>query len=424
MEARLKTTEFDCRKRSFFTKLRKEESRDCVVPDTMPDVAEVLGCWGTLLIRSKEAAAGRIRIEANIPAGVLCRGEDGNLLIVDVSVPVFLSADAESIAEGAAACAEMKMLNLEARTLNPRKILVTAEISAEISAYEEDKCRWTQGVEGAEHIHCHFSTETVNPVVAVTEKTFAVTDELSVPECAVGADNFCFTSCCCMADEIKSVGTKLVVKGRVKSSIAVLSGGKLCAFETVTDFSQIIELHQEAASGMCRVWLMPSGVYCSLAPDNTARLNVEYHLVAQAVCHGELEMRFVDDAYSNLREIRWESAELKGMTAEVLPPQRETVRQLFETLRGVENVVFSSCSVGDAVFDGDKMLLPVKMLALCEGGSELWREKRSFEVSLRVPKGEGEKLCLAAELKDIMLLPVPGGLELRLEAYALPGVCR
>ena len=61
MEAKLSITEYNIFNKIFSTSLRKEESRDAVVPDVLPDISEILCCEGLLLIRSKDVTAGRVR---------------------------------------------------------------------------------------------------------------------------------------------------------------------------------------------------------------------------------------------------------------------------------------------------------------------------------------------------------------------------
>lgn len=419
MEAKLKVAEFDCYTRSFYEKQRKEESRDAVVPDTMPDIAEVLCCWGGVLIRSKDLSAGRIRVEANIPAGVLCRGEDGRVRHLQVDVPVFLSAEGESIREGAVPTAALKLLNLEARTLNPRKVLVRAEIAAEFSAWEPGKFCCTEKAEGEEHIHAHCVTREISLVSAVGEKTFALTDDLSLPPAAEGVREVFCAGCDCAVDEVKSVGSKLIVKGRIKSRLVMLTGeGAFCHLEPVTDFSQIIELGQGAGEGAFDVWLIPSGTYCSVSPEQEGRINLEYHLVAQLVCHNRRQLCLMDDAYSNrcALELGFEEREAEKLSRS--GPVRESMRQLFETARPVTEVIYCRCSAGEPVFDAGKMLLPLSVSVLCSGADGIWSEKKTAELVFRLPKGEGQPGLAALEIGEAAVLPVPGGMELRLEAKA------
>jgi len=419
MEAKLKIAEFDCYNKTFYEKLKKEESRDAVVPDTMPDIAEVLCCWGELLIRSKDLSVGRIRVEANVPAAVLCRGEDGSLRKVELSVPVFISVESDSIVEGAVATAQLKLLGLEARTLNPRKILVRAEIAAEIAAYERGIFCATEGTEVEEHIHAHVSRCDVSLISAVTEKTFALTDELSLPPAAEGVEDVFCAETRGIVDDVKTVGTKLIVKGRVLSRLVMLGAdGGLCHMEPSTEFSQIIELGEEAGEGMYRVWLTPSGVYCSLSGEYEGRVSLEYHMVAQLECHGTKALSVMDDAYSNQYELEAEYSCPEGKKLERVPQCRESLRRLFESTRPVNEVMWSGCRIGEASFDGEKMLLPLSVSALCSGSEGVFCERLRAEVCFRLPRGLGETMFIAAELAELAVLPVPGGLELRVEAKA------
>lgn len=419
MEAKLKISEFDCYKCSFSETLRKEEARDAVVPDTMPDIAEVLCCWGTILIRSKDVSAGRLRVEANIPAGVLCRAEDGSLRHVEVNVPVFLSVESEKISDAAVACARLKLLEMEARTLNPRKILVRAEISAELSCYESGKFVCTEGVEGEEHIHAHLRERVISLPTAVGEKSFAVNDDIALPPAAEGAKSVFCAGCECVVDETKTVGTKLIVKGRVKSRLVLPEeDGTLRHLEPGTDFSQIIELGCEAGEGFRQVWIIPSGAYCSITQENEGRITLEYHLVAQHVCYGDKKLLLMDKAYSNLYELEPQFAETETECICEVSPVRENLRQLFETMRSLGEVLWGGVKCGKAVFEGEKMLLPLSFTVLCTGADGIWCERRSTQLSFRVPDWGKERCLKSVEPGELVILPVPGGMEVRMETLA------
>ncbi len=419
MEAKLKTAEFTCYNKSYTAVQRKEESRDAVVPDTQPDIAEVLYCSGKLLIRSKDVSAGRVRIEASIPADVLYRGEDGRIYTVEVTVPVFLSAEDEKISDQSLAAARLELLKLEARPLNPRKILVRGELSAEIDVFSDGRLTFTEDVEDLEHIRSHVSAREVSIVSAVTEKTFALTDEISMPPAAEGAKNVIHSGCSCTVDEVKAVGTKLIVKGRVKSRLLLINGdGELCHLEPTTDYSQIIEIGREAGNGASELWIIPSGVYCSISSESEARIGLEFHMVAQLICRSSMNIEYVDDAYSNCFELSPQWTELKLERVQEAGRLHESVRQLFETSRGLSEVLYSNVSPGRPIFEKGRMLLPISLSAVCGGAEGPWCEKRKTEISLRLPSEKGEYLLKSLELTDWAVLPVPGGMELRLELFA------
>lgn len=116
MEVKLSAAAVDCCRRVYSQTVRKEESMDSVVPDTLPDIGEVLCTTGDVLIRSKDVAAGRLRIEANVPARVCCVPEEGGVpFLLDVNVPLALTAEDAAIPEGGLCTAELRLAALDTR---------------------------------------------------------------------------------------------------------------------------------------------------------------------------------------------------------------------------------------------------------------------------------------------------------------------
>lgn len=56
--------------------LRQEETADLIVPDSNPDAVEVVHCFATAVVRSKECQSGCVLISGGIQAGVLYLAQD------------------------------------------------------------------------------------------------------------------------------------------------------------------------------------------------------------------------------------------------------------------------------------------------------------------------------------------------------------
>ena len=63
MQVSLSQTLLACRKLCYSGAVRKEESQEFVVPDTMPDIRAILSATGNVRIRSKDLSPGRVRLE-------------------------------------------------------------------------------------------------------------------------------------------------------------------------------------------------------------------------------------------------------------------------------------------------------------------------------------------------------------------------
>lgn len=418
MDVTLKNASLDCYHRSFTQHLRKEETQDSVVPDTLPDIGEVLCTGGSLLIRSKDVSTGRVKIEANVPAKVVyCAEESGEIYSIDVNVPVFLSAEDEGITDGSFCTAEVKLIALETRVLNPRKVLVKAEVCADVCCYEKASLQYISGVEGEEHIHVSECCRDISLFSAVTEKTFALTDELALPG-GMSAEGILSCQTEALADDVKQVGSKLIVKGRVKSSMLILSGeGLMETVEHTTDFSQIIESGHSAEDGCACVWLMPSGTYHYISSESNSCISMEFHLVAQVLCYEKKKACCLDDAYSNTYSLELGFKDIVCEKISVQSILRENLRQLYE-LQNVSEIVSCSCMCGKLRISGGKAELPVAVQCVYRDGEGKCRSvKYCPELSFDSGTKTDERLWVkGVEITECCAAVVPGGIELRVSA--------
>ena len=237
MEVRLSTAAAECCRRVYSQTVRKEESQDSVVPDTLPDIGEVLCTTGDALIRSKDVTAGRLCIEANVPAHVCCVPEEGGApFVLEVNLPFAFTAEDEAIPEGGLCTAVLRLTALDTRVLNPRKVSVRAEVEFSVRCRESAKRAVCAAPERPEtgDIQTRERELQFSAALAVTEKTFVLTDELEPPEglaarCILGRKTRVET------EELRTVGSKIVVKGRAESRLLVLDAdGKIAAAEFST----------------------------------------------------------------------------------------------------------------------------------------------------------------------------------------------
>ncbi len=417
MEAKLGVAEYDVYNEAFSYALRKEESRDAVVPDTFPDIADVLSCEGRLIIRSKDVSSGRVRSEMNVCSNVFYKGEDGKIYFLDVVVPITLIAEHDAIMEECFACIKTELIRLDARALNPRKILVRAEIAGDISVFDNSKFAINKSIENDEHIKYKICSKEASFISSVCEKTFALTDEINLPMKDEGISSVTLSACSCTVDDIKAVGTKLIIKGKAKCGFYYINRyGDISKFENSSDYSQIIELGTESAQGLKTVWIMPSGAYCNYN-ENDNRVSLELHLVAQLICRSSVKLDYINDAYSNRFALRNERDEIKLECFDEPIRIRESLRQLLESSAAISEKLCSTLLVEKPIVGKGEIKLPLSFSLICRGGEDVWSEFRKTEFSIRLPN-EKNYLLNTVDVVDWTVIPVPGGIELRLEVSA------
>ena len=313
MQAKLGFNGFQSYQTVFTKTIPQSESQECVVPDSLPDVAAILCAGGCVMIRSKDVSEGHIRLESNVPARIYCAGEgDGLRFCLDVNIPFYISVEDPAIRDDSVCIAELVLRRLEARMLNPRKLSVRAEISAAVTAYAEADTTFSAAPEeetGTIHVlqrECPLSV-----VTAVTEKTFALTDEFELPSDRASAEEIISQTADIDVQELRCVGSKVILKGVVKSAlICSTESGDLMPVEFQTEFSQIVETGTETDECLCDVRILTSGMYYEILTGGEGRsFSMELHLVAQLAVYAGRQIRYLADAYSNCCELQLQRQE-------------------------------------------------------------------------------------------------------------------
>ena len=421
MELTLNTSTVSCYEKTFSQTVRKEETQDSVVPDTLPDIGEIVGTSGNVLIRSKDVGEGRIRLEANVPARVAYATEEGDgLYCLEVNIPLYVSLEDPSIPDHSLCVTDLTLSALETKMLNPRKVSVRAEIAFRVDCYAAVTKDFVgapaQPQEGVNMLEREIA---LTPVCAVTEKTFVLTDEFAIPAAMPPAAELLGQNTLLQVEEIKTVGTKLVVKGSAESALLYAAEDmSVGAVEFSTGFSQIIEAETLPEDPFVSVRLLLSGAFYDLSGGDDRGGSMELHVVAQAAVCGAAEASCLTDAYSNRYRLNTASERSEIRRIRKAVTLRETLREQLPTAAPVSEILQGSYTLGTALAgeNGDAAL-PVTVCAYYRtADGRLCTARRTFQLKFSAGLGEGETLevCGASAQRLVELSPSAGGIEARL----------
>ena len=418
MEANLRTYGFACYQPVFSQIITQTEQQDCVVPDSLPDIAVVLTTAGSVLIRSKDIVDGKARLEANLPARVSCVGEDGGMFCLDVNIPFYLSTEDAAIRDGCVCTAALTLRHLETRLLNPRKLSVRAEIAADIRCFLYGNVR-TFGAPAAEEggIRVLETEAKVSAACCVTEKTFVLTDEAELPSENATPTEIIAQFADVQTQEIRAVGTKLIVRGAVRSVLLYrISSENVDQMEFSTGFSQVIETQTETDGVMSEVVPLISGMYYELTPGTDGRsVSMELHLVLQLICSAEQTVRYLADAYSNAFpiETKRQTLDLSCIRRELL--LRETCRAEIETAGAVSSVISCVASPLSWETEGGEVRVQLRIALCWRSGETVYSLERTLTQGLNTSLAEGETLrVIDIAVQECAASPSSAGVEVRI----------
>ena len=311
LELRLGNRSISYFEKAYDAVFSREETAESVVPDVMPDIGEILSAEGIVLLRSKEAEQGRVTLTGNIETSVLYLpdGESG-IKKLYLSIPFSTSAESTLFFETTRVVAALKLLSIEARMLNPRKVLVKACVCVDLKCYGKSEALICDGVEdGNEEVLTKTAQCVLNPVMGVREKTFVLSDEYAIPQSNPEFGEVLGERVNFVIEDMKTVGDKLIFKGAAQVVLLYLSAdeSEVEALAYTTPFSQIIEMdgtyeYEQLDAEVC---LTLTGAYFEPLPLTSEGrvISAEIHAVAQVTCAEKTELTYLADAYSNSCDI-------------------------------------------------------------------------------------------------------------------------
>lgn len=330
------------------TVLTQEASAETVVPDTMPDIVRILDTEAAVFLRSRAVETGRVTLEGNIQGTVLYAGEDtAQPLKLELTIPFSCVQEEASLTDTDQLLVSLRLSGAEPRVINPRKILLRAEVTGELSVFRKTTLCFTTEAEDLSLFETLEEERSVGYIASIQEKSFIVSEEFALPPAHPTSSQLLLSSVKLLPVDTKKVGGKVVMQGNVSVQLIYLPAGEdlPCQESFQISFSQIMDA-PEGEAGVSQAILYPTASYIEPIPgiNGSGSVSVEVHVTAQLVCTAVQPAKYIADIYClhhpcqirqesvtvadpfrpvTLREMLRETIELPESAAEVLCSRAE-----------------------------------------------------------------------------------------------------
>jgi len=420
MEAKLRQEQRQQYSCVYTGNLNREETLESVVPDVMPDIARILDTECSLYLRSKAIFKGKAEIEANLQAVVLYLAENSQTICrLELSKALDFTLENESLSEKDQLFVWLQLNHADTRILNPRKVLLRADIQGEVHAYREETFSVAVDKEEPPELQVQVREFPVQTITHVGEKAFSVSEEFALTSAHSGVDELLTSRAWATIDETKQVGEKMILQGTVTLKAMYRPKDELTprSESFSTTFSQIIDCPNEA-NGTHTMRLTPTSLRVEIinGSSGSAVLTMDFHLVVQNVCRAKTNLRCIFDAYSTggAETVSCESipvcASGEGLVL------RETVRELMETPENVSEILDAYVQAGVAIVveHGVRVPLQVKVIYTADNGT-IQAMTRRFQADMVCDDLQDKRVILnQARCTDPYFAPAAGGIEVRL----------
>jgi len=407
----------------------REETHEAIVPDARPDILRIAAAYGSAYLSSRTVNGEKAEVGGAIRATVLYVPETGGALeFIGVTIPFSYSFDikaSDNLGEAVLNCGA-ELQSVDARTINPRKILVRATVKISGKVIERIEFALCSGVgDAAKHgVHVLKNEMSAKLMCAAGQKSFVIVDELELGAGRPAAKELIRWRTEMQVGEYNVIGRKVVFKGKVAVNLLYRTfSSDIQTYRAELPYSQIIELDGLEDGAECVIRVLAEEVELALRPESEGR-GLDLSAGATALCEAYVtkKLEAVSDLYStsmksatDLRPYSFSAARDRGRRS-------LTVREAIETgvpVKQVEDMEILFEPVTSTTIEaGIKLESAADLRVLYIGDDDTaYLAKKRVPLEITVDAGEGDS-CFAELSADNMAFSAAAisGVEVRFDA--------
>ena len=346
-----------------------EETAEVILPDSCPDAAQVLFSSGMAFLRGKELTEGRLTISAGVSGMALVQPqEDAAPQVVEAYIPMSIRLENPAIQPGMEAEVVICLRRLDGHLVNPRKVMLRAAVSAEITLWERRQEQHITGCAQKDICMLH-KTMPIRCLSAMGEKNYTVEDTVQ-PTPAGTIRQLAGVQAALRHTDARLTGTRAVLKGEAELQLLYQnSNGVFTTGTAILPFSQYIDLGDCGEEDELQLTSCLTGADVEPTIEGSG-VNVTLQLLTMAKVWSRRELRYLADAYS-----------LNGaLTPETEERSYQSLldRQFFSPIgRGsitgdMQRVIYCTCLLGEGTHSREgeavNFSMPVTACILWEDG--------------------------------------------------------
>ena len=399
----------------------QEETQEAIVPDACPDILRLADVNAQAFVSRWEVKEGQAAVIGFVQTAVLYIPESGHgIRKMDVKIPFTVYFELGSLSSDCILEATARLRCSDGRLLNPRKILLRADLTAEIKAFRRREYPVCTGAYQADNVKiCQRLTRVDHErVVCVPQRIFPMSEEIRLTGAQAPEVLACRGECICT--ESRVIGSKLIFKGKTEVILLLQTESGVERRIETFPFSQILEAKEAGEHGIGQVHLELAELFCRSASDDPFRLILDMEVLAQGLVRDRENVSLLTDLYStaNQTQITYQPLKLFSPGEQQILPQ--SFRDMLETGDVVRSVCDSRFALGSVRYSAD----PGGGMCVAQGqitvlyldeDRQLRQLKKDIELSIRTGFQEGDRVqCRCQCPGDLYAAPCAGGIEVRL----------
>ena len=280
--------------------LKTVVNADIIVPDTKPDVINILEVNALPTIREKYVQKDKICVSGMLVYTVLYSGDTENGAVRSIRYKMPFSEQIELLGarEDMSYYAECDIAHTEYRIENSRKISVRSVLSFNCGAAMRKRVLAVSNVSGEQEIPVRHTKVKVLDMEACSLNVFSVSDSFRIPESGSEIDEILKTDIKINKNEQKIMNGKLVVKGSLLCDTLYTIDGEIYHIENEIPYTEVIDADDVSPSMHTEVnYKIYDAEYDQSTSEEGNQININVGIEVLTKAFSENEYQVVSDVY-------------------------------------------------------------------------------------------------------------------------------
>jgi len=292
---------------------------DIVVPDSKPDIHNILSAEGNVNITEKEIIQGKILVDGVVNYKVLYTSNDPDKLLhsMNASASFNQSIEMDNIDSLMVPEVNCNIEHLDLSIMNERKISAQTILNINGKVFKTEEMDIVKDVEGVEDVQALRDTIVYDNLIGNNSSKTVLRESFELEEDNAEILEILESNAVAVVDEKKVADNKVIISGNVKLNLLYETEEPRNPIHEVKHeipFSHFIEVPKAENNMDCKVNLQINDIFTDVKKnidEENKVYDVEVVLKADATVYKKVEREVLLDAYSPSRKLNLQTSNLK-----------------------------------------------------------------------------------------------------------------
>lgn len=329
-------------------KISKWIEQDIIVPDSKPDAVKIANVTVTPYVNDIEVMDGKIKVVGKINYFViyLVNDEKFNTRGLFVSYPYTEVLNVDNLKANMNVTVESKCKNVIYSLPNERKISIKSEIIFDVIVKDNICVDIIESFDEDSNIECKMKKKTFNNIIQNKSNIIASKEDIMLPKEAEDFVEILKLDTKIINTEYKESYNKIMVKGDIDTNLLFLADNpneNIKKLNFTIPFSAMIEVNGINDKSKFEVKYKMRDFDIKLNEDitSTKTMNAQYQIDVDVVMYEEEELEYVDDFYSQLKELKYENNIIEAISQNVKLKENLEVKENLTNIIPMNNTILN-----------------------------------------------------------------------------------